>query len=166
MLTESFADIARRHVNDIRHRSGFFESYGERLIAAARLKDEFAAESGVHLVKWSSHNLARMLRATGASQDEIGEMRDIIAALGAERIWGRYSTALSCNGVFDHPDFWAGPDRMMMVGAPHEISTRERALLADLAKFPGLRVAVDDRPSYYGFGSHHVRIALAGEKDR
>jgi hypothetical protein len=27
-----------------------------------------------------------------------------------------------------------------------------------LARFPTLRIGLDDRPSYYGFGTRHVRI--------
>ena len=36
----------------------------------------------------------------------------------------------------------------------------EGGLLAELGRFTALRVGVDDRPSYYGFGSNHVRVEL------
>ena len=65
-------------------------------------------------------------------------------------------------GAFDHGDFWGRDGApVMMVGAPYTINERERAQLEALAQFSTLHVAVDDRPSIYGSGTHHVRIALA-----
>jgi hypothetical protein len=50
---------------------------------------------------------------------------------------------------------------LLLVGHPYGVNDFERRLLAALAQFTTLRVAIDDRPNYYGFGTNHVRVELA-----
>ncbi|HMB04431.1 MAG TPA: hypothetical protein VKP69_11925 [Isosphaeraceae bacterium] len=92
----------------------------------------------------------------------VKEMRRIIAGLcGGEQRSIRYYPILSRGGVFDHGDFWGRKGApAMMVGAPYAIDDSEKAWLGALAQFQSLQVAMDDRPSLYGSGTHHVRIAL------
>jgi hypothetical protein len=130
-----------------------------RLAESARLdalRDAFAREFGVRPCKWSDHNLARMLRLTGERSARIAEMRRLLDDLGMGcRGW------IVTGGVFDHGEFWAS-DRIprLIVGHPYDIGKDERSWLGDLSRFTTIRVSIDDRESYYGFGTHHVRIEL------
>jgi hypothetical protein len=65
-------------------------------------------------------------------------------------------------GVFDRREIVRPSRAAAHAGRPplRDISPGERALLAELGRFSGLRVNVDDRPSHYGFGTHHVRVEL------
>lgn len=125
------------------------------------LRSAFAAEFSVRPVKWSARNLSVMLRRTGEPPGRLAELRDLLGALGLDQRGARYSW-ITTGGVFDHGEFWgrAGIPQMI-VGHPYDVGDRERGWLADLARFTTLSVRLDDRPSYYGFGTHHVRVALA-----
>jgi hypothetical protein len=83
-------------------------------------------------------------------------MRGILGALGlGDAPW------LEQGGVFDHGELWSRFGVPSLVtGHPYQIGDDEAALLAELGRYPTLRVGVDDRPSYYGFGTHHVRVEL------
>lgn len=133
-------------------------------------EDLFAAEFGVRPFQWGPSNINRMLRATGAPPDQVAAMWDILGWLSSgtrgELPWRRdgYTYGRWLNrqwGVFDHGKLW-GRDRTptMIVGHPYHFSNDDRPLLEELGRFSGLTVNVDDRAGYYGFGSHHVRIAL------
>jgi hypothetical protein len=123
-------------------------AYLARLEEADRLRDDFALAFGVRECRWSDHNLSRLLNATGERPERVKEMRAIIGRLESR--------------VFDHDEMWArGRVPMILVGHPYQIEPEHRAALAYLARtFPTIRVSVDDRPSYYGFGTHHVRVEL------
>ena len=105
---------------------------------------------------WSGHNLSRLLRSTGERPERVNELRAILSALGGggSRFAGKW-------GAFDHGKLW-GRDRkpLMITGAPYQITNDERELLGMLARFGTIRVAVDDMPSDYGYGTHHVRIEV------
>lgn len=45
-------------------------------------------------------------------------------------------------------------------GIPNRLDDEHRQRLAELAGFGTLAVAIDDRPSFYGWGTHHLRIEL------
>jgi hypothetical protein len=138
-------------------------AYLARLDAAEASRDAFARRFGLRPVRWSSHNLSRLLRATGERPARVAEMRATLGALGlAGSGWvGR-------GGVFDHGEMWGKPHPRkparvvpaVVVGHPYQIEEAERYLLEALARFNVLRVAVDDVPSYYGFGTNHVRVEL------
>jgi hypothetical protein len=137
-------------------------AYLQELREADRLKAAFISEFGVRPIKWSSYNLSRMLRLTGERPERVAEMKAILCPLGLGDHGGqRYYSWICTGGVFDHGQFWGrGRTPIMMVGHPYQISQDERSLLAELAQFATLQVHVDDRPSYYGFSTHHVRISL------
>jgi hypothetical protein len=106
---------------------------------------------------WSVGNFSRLFRATGERPARVAELKDMFIALA-----NNFPGPLVPGGVFDHGELW-GRDRTptTVVGHPYQISLMNRALLADLARrYPTLRVCVDDRPGYYGFDTHHVRIEL------
>ena len=117
----------------------------EELERRARDRAAFAAEFGLVEYEWSEHALGRLLRATGERPARVAEMRAILGRLGQ---------------VFDHETMWGRRGiPTTLVGDPYQIGADERALLAELARYPTLAVAVDDRPSfYYPGGTHHVRI--------
>jgi hypothetical protein len=120
-------------------------------------RDVFAYEFGVSRMKWSAHHVSRLLRLTGERPQRVAEMREILGHLGL----GSASWA-GIGGVFDHGELWGrARTPMMLVGHPYGIDAREHMLLAELARFSTLRVNVDDRPSYYGHGTNHVRVELA-----
>jgi hypothetical protein len=74
--------------------------------------------------------------------------------MGAERFAG-------IGGVFDHGKLWGrGGKPIMVVGAPYGIAANECELLGVLARFGTIHVSVDDRPSDYGHGTHHVRVEV------
>jgi hypothetical protein len=128
-------------------------AYRERLAA-------FGREFGVTPAKWSTHNLARLLRRTGERPDRIAAARALLDALGMG--WGGRHWS-SDWWVFDHGEMWCRRGQPVMVtGAPYDLDDQERELLAVLARWsPALRVTVNDRPSPYGWGTHHVRVELA-----
>jgi hypothetical protein len=98
------------------------------------------------------------LNLTGERPARVAEMRVILRMLGMgpDPHWPTHG------GVFDHGEFWARSGKpWAVVGHPYGIDTVERELLSTLGRFtPALRVSVNDRPSYYGFGTDHVRIEL------
>ncbi len=136
-------------------------AYQARLASAARLRADFAQDFGAREIRWSGYNLSRLLRLTGERPARVAEMRSVLDALGLAGISQRW---IGMGGAFDHGVFWGrGGKPWALVGHPYPygFGPDERALLADLARFPTLLVRVDDRPSYYGFGTHHVRVELA-----
>jgi hypothetical protein len=142
-------------------------AYLARLEEADRLRADFAAAFGVGEARWSDYNLTRLLRATGERPARVAEIREIVCDLSSgrrgQRTWGGpVVPSLGNGGVFDHLDMWGRPRHpTMLIGHPYGIAAEEREALAYLARtFPTLRVSVDDRPSYYGFGTNHVRVEL------
>jgi hypothetical protein len=118
--------------------------------------DAFATHFNVREMRWTAHNVSRMIRSTGERPERVKELRTILGALGmgAERFAG-------IGGVFDHGKLWGRDGKpILVVGAPYGIATYERELLGMLAQFGTLRVSVDDRPSEYGHGTHHVRVEV------
>lgn len=166
-LTETYEAQARQYVARIARQSGYRPAYGAREIAAAIEKDRFCREFRVREFQWSAHNLARLLNRTGEGPERVKEMKRLVAGLCGGLEGPRWCKTLYRGGAFDHGDFW-GRDGVptMMVGAPYTINEWEHVELEALARFSSLRVAVDDRPSLYGSGTHHVRIALAGIGDQ
>jgi hypothetical protein len=118
--------------------------------------DTFAAHFNAREMRWSVHNVSRLLRSTGERPERVRELKSILGHLGmgVERFAGTW-------GVFDHGKLWGRDGKPLMVtGAPYGITADERELLGMLARFGTLRVSVDDRPSDYGHGTHHVRIEV------
>ena len=121
-----------------------------------RLMANFAWQYGAREANFSSYCLARMLRATGERPSRVAEMKALLCELGlGDPRW------ITTGGVFRHGSFWAvaGLPRIL-VGEPYHLTVDERAKLATLARFPVLSISIDDRPSCYGFGTHHVRIEV------
>jgi len=124
----------------------------------AECRAAFARDFGAGEIKWGGRNLSRLLRMTGERPQRVGEMRSFLSVLGLDCDSARW---VSRGGVFDHGEMWGrGGEPWAVVGHPYRIDDDKRGLIADLARFPMLRVSVDDRPSYYGFGTHHVRVEL------
>ena len=120
-------------------------------------RDHFARDFNARPIRWSAHNLARLLRSTGERPDRVAELRAVLGRLGlGDWRWPEQ------RGVFDHGELWGRQGRpWAIVGHPYSLDAREREALARLAReFPGLAVAIDDRPSHYGHGSNHVRIEV------
>jgi hypothetical protein len=121
-------------------------------------RDAFAEHFDVTALRWRSDHVTRLLRLTGERPQRVADARAILGDLGMG-----HGRSAEIGGVFDHGVLW-GRSRtpLMIVGHPYGIDADERSWLAELGRcFPGLTVAVDDRPSYYGSGTNHVRIALA-----
>ena len=121
--------------------------------------DAFTKAFKVRECQATDHNLARMLRSTGERPERVKEMRGMIRRLAHGRDQRFFFLGW---GVFDHGSMWCR-NRLpvLMVGQPYDIAADESELLKALARYPTLRVALDDRPSFYGFGTHHVRIEVA-----
>lgn len=117
----------------------------------------FALRHQLTPVKWSGRNLTILLRSTGERPQRLDEMRELLGWLGL----GESRTWPGPGGVFDHGEMWARSGRAVaLVGHPYQITADERVWLAELARYPTLRVAVDDEPSYYGYRTHHVRVEV------
>lgn len=127
---------------------------------AEALRIAFAREMEATTIRWSTYNVTRLLRSTGERPERVDEAWGFLMELGmgpdARRAWPTQS------GAFDHGVLWARGGRpWAIVGAPYELSSAHRFLLETLGRsFPTIRVAIDDRPSYYGFGTCHVRIEV------
>jgi hypothetical protein len=133
----------------------------ERQIAARQDRDStaFATSFGVRKATASAYNLSRMIRSTGERPGRVAEMKKIIHALASQS--DRQCFFLGW-GVFDHGDMWCRFGKpVILVGHPYDIADHEREFLTELGRYNTLRVSIDDRPSYYGFGTHHVRIEVA-----
>lgn len=134
-------------------------AYQARLDESARLQADFARDFGARVIQWSGYNLSRMLNLTGERPARVAGMRELLKILGLAGISQRW---IGMGGVFDHGVFWSrAGNPWALVGHPYDVDDDERTWLAELARYPMLRVSVDDRPSYYGFGTHHVRVELA-----
>jgi hypothetical protein len=119
-------------------------------------RDAFAYDYAVAEMRWSSRNVSRMLRLTGERPERVKAMRWLLGELGMD-----HSSWAGIGGVFDHGELWGrARTPLMLVGHPYGIDDDERTLLAELARFGPLRVSVDDRPSYYGHRTNHVRVEL------
>lgn len=133
--------------------------YQAELNRAAEGRAAFVRKFGAGAIKWSGPNLSRLLRLTGERPKRLREMRSFLSVLGLDCACPRW---LSRGGVFDHGEMWERDGHpWAVVGHPYFLDDDKRGLLAALARYPMLRVGVDDRPSYYGFGTHHVRVELA-----
>lgn len=124
----------------------------------ATLRAEFAADLDVVPWRWSGHTIARLIRSTGEWPARLAEIRHALFWLGL----GDCRRYPSRGGAFDHGTLW-GRSRapLWIVGHPYHITADQIALLVHLAvTFPTLTVAVDDRPSFYGFGTRHVRVGV------
>jgi hypothetical protein len=142
-----------------------------RVVHQEEARAAFAREFGVRRVRWSYCGFTRLLRATGERPARVDEMRSLLGALGAEH-WGPnpnhlgrssgFYRTVTIGGCWDHGELWSRSGcPSIVVGHPYQISDEQRALLAELAtRFPGLRVAVDDRPGHHIARTHHVRVEL------
>lgn len=135
-----------------------------RFLEQRQREAEFAEDFAARPIKWSGHNLSRMLRSTGERPDRVRELRSLLGLLGLGNgpYQGQYP---STNGWFDHGDMWGRNGKpWAIVGHPYELSlwgVDRDAVMAELRSFSGsIGVFVDDRPSYYGFGTHHVRVEV------
>ena len=123
----------------------------------------FADHFGVRPIKWSRHNLTRLLNKTGEPRERILAVRDLIdhRLRMDSAIDQRY--LVDCLSVWDHGEMWARDGQpCMMVGHPYHINDEERALLDELARWsPRLKLSIDDRESYYyPKCTHHIRLEL------
>lgn len=127
------------------------------LVRVSTLAVRFADEFGAVRVRWSDYNLSRLLRLTGERPARVDEMRRMVLGLCGPRFkW------LSPVGVLDHGEFWGRRGRpWAIVSHPYHLDPGQRAAISELGRFtPRLKVSVDDRPSHYGFGTHHVRLEV------
>lgn len=127
---------------------------------AEALRESFAEEHEATAIRFSSYNISRLLRSTGERPDRVDEAWEFLIALGMDGAGGKQSPTQL--GVFDHGVVWARWGRPWAItGHPYQITDLHRFTLTTLGRtFPTLKVAIDDRPSFYGFGSHHVRIEV------
>src|SRR4051794_19198148 len=89
-------------------------------------RDAFAYQHRVGKIKWSGHNLGRLLRLTGERPERIAEMRSILGRLGM----GPYHRWPCCDGVFDHGEMWGRfGTPWMVVGHPYGINGERMELL-------------------------------------
>src|SRR4051794_14802193 len=102
------------------------------------LRDDFARDFDAREVGWSGYNLSRLLRLTGERPARVAEMRAVLDACGLAGVSRRW---IGRGGLFDHGEMW-GRDRtpLLIVGHPYDVDRAGRALLAELGRFPMLRV--------------------------
>lgn len=132
--------------------------YQAELARTMQLRADFGRDFGAREIRWSVYNLSRMLRLTGERPARVAEMRELLKILGLAGISQRW---IGMGGVFDHGVFWGRAGKpWALVGHPYGINDDERTWLAELARYPTLRVYVNDRLGYYGFGTDHVRVEL------
>ncbi len=131
--------------------------YLAELARSERLRANFSFQfHDARQYAYSAFNVGRLLNATGERPSRIAEMWAILVDLGMnDRRWVE-----PCE-VFSHGEVWGvdGQPRIIL-GHPFDISPRQVEWLGNLGRYPALRVGVDDRPSHYGFGTHHVRVEL------
>ena len=142
---------------------GDLDAYRVQLLDLANLKADLADDFGVLPAKWSGRHLVRILAMSGANQEHVAEALAILARLGLGSMPTLYPKYPTLNSVFDHGEMWRrGRHPWAIIGHPYPcaVHDEERNLLASLKDLGVLHVGVDDRPSYYGHGTHHIRISL------
>lgn len=127
---------------------------------AEALRKAFAIEMEATEIRFSAHNISRLLRSSGERPERIDEAWEFLIALGMDGAGGKQYPAQL--GVFDHATVWARAGRpWAIVGHPYQISDLHRFTLATMGRtFPTIKVSIDDRASFYGFGTRHIRIEV------
>src|SRR3954471_17617490 len=94
-------------------------------------RDAFAYEHQVSPIKWSGHNLSRLLRRTGERPERVAEMWALLGALGM----GPSLRWPGVGGVFDHGQMWGRFGQpWCVVGHPYGVDADERGWLAALGR--------------------------------
>jgi hypothetical protein len=65
----------------------------------------FAYHFGFRPIKWSRHNLMRLLNKTVEPPERILELRGLLDLLGMNTAAGRHW--IDCGGVWDHSEMWS-----------------------------------------------------------
>jgi len=125
---------------------------GKRLEEVEEPRQTFANHFGVRPIKWSRHNLIRLLNKTGEPPERILELRGLLDLLGMNSAAGRHW--IRCGGVWDHGEMWSKNGQpCIVVGHPEDIravSDEYQAALDEVARWsPRLLLSIDDRESYY-----------------
>ena len=130
-------------------------AYVAYLAEKKALRERFALDFGAERRDWSDHAFARLLNSTGERPARVAELRALLGKLDSG------GTSLH-GGAFDHRDFWyRGGKPWAAVGHPYDVTEAHREAIARIARtFPTVRLSIDDRPSYYGFGTNHVRFEV------
>lgn len=134
--------------------------------AKEQRRDDFGRKNNLKLYKWSGFNLSRFINRVATSVDCHEEIRSIFGALGMSCGAGwknRNNFYPGTGGVFDHGHMWGRSGKpCTIVGHPYDIDDREKGLLIELARDYNIDTlfSEDEKLSYYGFGTWHVRIDL------
>ena len=155
-LTEEVRRRLQQHDERFRHLIEWQECLNE---IEAR-EQAFARDFGVYKIKWSRHNLMRLLNKTGEPPERILELRELLDRSGMKAESSRY---INCGGVWDHGEMWAKNGQpWIVVGDPYNINDEEQAALDQITRWsPRLLLSIDDRESYYcPETTHHVRLEL------
>ena len=136
-------------------RDELFRQWAERrkrLEEVEERRQTFANHFGVRPIKWSRHNLIRLLNKTGEPPERILELRGLLDLLGMNSAAGRHW--IGCGGVWDHGEMWSKNGQpCIVVGQPYDIHgvyDEYQAALDEVARWsPRLLLSIDDRESYY-----------------
>jgi hypothetical protein len=129
-----------------------------RLAEADQHRSQFIDDFRVREVPLTGRRLGRILKlACGGQPERLDEIRGLLAQHGLHGV-PRWPAG---GGALDHPSLWARDGvPCILVSYPYFLTDENRRLLDELAKFPAIRVGVDDRPGFHEALSHHVRVEV------
>jgi hypothetical protein len=135
----------------------------------ARIKEglrlRFRSEFGLRPAAWTSPNYKKFLDNVSRGNSAVrAAVKGTLASLGLQVKAGT-GLVPDEGGIFVESEFWSKDDFITtLVAHPVRITNENLIRLKELSIIDGVDVKIDDRESYGGHGSHHVRISVAGLK--
>ena len=107
--TEVNDELTEEERRRSQQRDELFRQWAERRKRLEEVEEErrqtFANHFGVRRIKWSRHNLIRLLNKTGEPPERIRKLRGLLDLLGMNSAAGRHW--IGCRGLWDHGAMWS-----------------------------------------------------------
>jgi hypothetical protein len=156
--TTTYAADARSYAYRQLRRGNISQQHADEVVRCGIAKDEFAAKYDVREYTFSEHNVGKLFRSSGASNEQANP---VYLVRGYSRRWSDATFSGDFMDAFDHYDLW-GRDRipLILVGHPYGSRDRHAAVYSAIAGL-GLEVCTTGE-SYYGFGTYQVAVYRSG----
>jgi hypothetical protein len=123
--TEVNDELTEEVRRKLQQRDEMFREWAERrkrLEHVEARRQVFAKHFGVRPIKWSRHNLMRLLNKTAVPAERMRELRGLLDLLGMNSAAGRHW--IGCGSVWDHGEMWSkNAQPCIVVGHPYDVPT-------------------------------------------